>query len=229
MIGSGFAFLAEIRQQQEQPRQALLARIEQLIDQIRFDADGARQQMRDEHLGERRLVMEHADDRRLLQPHDRRIRVIAATVAMRRACPARQPSPKNSSGSQDRDDRFLALLGDDGDLDLALLDVEDRIGGIALREDDLRSCGTCRCSGPRRPWRETTWDRMPVDAVLPRAAFRASASEEGPRLPRDMRQKNSPVVNFAQTWRPDTFRVRYRMSSHPYTPPQRPVECARTG
>jgi hypothetical protein len=29
------------------------------------------------------------------------------------------------------------LLGNDGDLRLAFLDVEDRVGGIALRENDL--------------------------------------------------------------------------------------------
>ena len=39
------AFLAEVRQQQEQPRKALLARIEQLVDEVRFDADGPAEKM----------------------------------------------------------------------------------------------------------------------------------------------------------------------------------------
>ena len=47
--------------------------------------------------------------------------VIAVAVAMRRCWPARQPSPQNSSAPEDGDDRFLALLGDDGHLDLALM------------------------------------------------------------------------------------------------------------
>ena len=56
---------------------------------------------------------------------------------MRRVCPARHPSPKKSSLASKRDDRFLALLGDDADLHLALLDIEDRIGNVSLRKDDL--------------------------------------------------------------------------------------------
>ena len=39
--------------------------------------------------------------------------------------------------SKDGDDGFLALLGNDGELRLAFLDVEDRIAWIALRKDDL--------------------------------------------------------------------------------------------
>ena len=58
--------------------------------------------------------------------------VIAATVAMRVACPAKQASPKKSSPPEKRDDRLLALLRNNGNLDLALSDVEDRIRRIAL-------------------------------------------------------------------------------------------------
>ena len=39
--------------------------------------------------------------------------------------------------SQDCDDGFFALLGNDGDLHLALLDIEDRIASVALGKDDL--------------------------------------------------------------------------------------------
>src|SRR5207253_11373262 len=44
--------------------------LEQLIDQVLFNPDGARQEMRDEHLGKGRLLMENADDGPFLQPHD---------------------------------------------------------------------------------------------------------------------------------------------------------------
>ena len=54
----GLAVLAKVRQQQEHPRQPLLARVEQLIDEIRFVADDAGQQVRDEDFRERRLVVE---------------------------------------------------------------------------------------------------------------------------------------------------------------------------
>ena len=38
---------------------------------------------------------------------------------------------------KDRDDGFLALLGNDGDLHLALLDVEDLVRRVSLRKHDL--------------------------------------------------------------------------------------------
>jgi hypothetical protein len=40
--------------------------------------------------------------------------------------------------TQNCDDGFLGLLRNDGELHLAILEVEDRIGGISLGEDDLR-------------------------------------------------------------------------------------------
>jgi hypothetical protein len=38
---------------------------------------------------------------------------------------------------QDCNDRFLALLGNDSELDLALLDVKNRVRNISLRENNL--------------------------------------------------------------------------------------------
>ena len=49
----GLPFLAEVCQQQEHSGQTFLARIEQLIDKIRFNADGPAQKMGNEQLGER--------------------------------------------------------------------------------------------------------------------------------------------------------------------------------
>ena len=44
---------------------------------------------------------------------------------------------KKVTWSQDGNHRFLALLGNDGEFDLALLDVENSIRGLSLREDSL--------------------------------------------------------------------------------------------
>jgi hypothetical protein len=41
------------------------------------------------------------------------------------------------AGPKDRDDRFLALLGQDGELDPAFLNVKDRVGNVALFEHVL--------------------------------------------------------------------------------------------
>src|ERR1700726_3836247 len=58
----GCPFLAEVRQQQEHSSKAFLTRIEQLIDEIRFNADGPAQKMGNEHLGELRFLMDDLDN-----------------------------------------------------------------------------------------------------------------------------------------------------------------------
>jgi hypothetical protein len=63
--------------------------------------------------------------------------VIAVAVAKRRGCPIKHPSPQNSVGTQERDNGFLALLGDNGDFDLAILDIGNCIRRVALREEPL--------------------------------------------------------------------------------------------
>lgn len=45
--------------------------------------------------------------------------------------------PEELSGLHDSDHCFLALLGDDENLDLSLLDIEDGIRGVALRKYHL--------------------------------------------------------------------------------------------
>src|SRR5580700_10749567 len=129
-------FLAEIRQQQEHAGEPFLAGIEQLIDEVGFDADGPAQKMSDEHLGESRLAMDQADDGRILQADD---------DGVRHGRDRRHPlhlSAKTSLAeeflrSQDCDDGFFALLRNDGDLHLALPDIEDRIANLPLGKDDL--------------------------------------------------------------------------------------------
>jgi hypothetical protein len=44
---------------------------------------------------------------------------------------------KKMTGSRDCNHRLLALLGNDSELDLALLNVEDRVRDVALRENNL--------------------------------------------------------------------------------------------
>src|SRR5712692_8849986 len=44
---------------------------------------------------------------------------------------------KKMTGSQDCDDRFLALLGNDRELDLALLDVKNRVRDLSLRKNNM--------------------------------------------------------------------------------------------
>src|ERR1700704_369324 len=69
-----FVVLAKVRQQWEQPGQTFLTRIEQLIDEVCLDADGPSQKMGNEHLGERWLLLDHADNSRFFQAYDDGVR-----------------------------------------------------------------------------------------------------------------------------------------------------------
>src|ERR1700722_6087867 len=44
---------------------------------------------------------------------------------------------KKVAGSQNGDYGFLSLLGNHGELELAFLNIENRVRGVALRENDL--------------------------------------------------------------------------------------------
>src|SRR5580765_5893974 len=56
--------------QQEDPRQPLLGRIEEMINQVRLDTHIARQQIGHKQCGEARLFVKHTDHGRLLNAHD---------------------------------------------------------------------------------------------------------------------------------------------------------------
>ena len=64
----GPAFLAKMRQQQQNPSQALLAGVEKLVDEIRFVSDDAGKQMSDKDFRESLLFVEHSCHDRLLNP-----------------------------------------------------------------------------------------------------------------------------------------------------------------
>src|SRR5581483_3299108 len=117
--GFGFALLAEIRQQKKSPRQTFLARIEQLIDQIFFDANRTGQEMRDEQFGKSRLFVKHARERRLFDPHD-----LAFRHRGRRCHALRLPGQASFAAEfvvpEYGNDGFLASFGDDCDLYLSL-------------------------------------------------------------------------------------------------------------
>src|ERR1700730_9394880 len=109
-----FLFLAKVRQQQEQPGKTFLTRIEQLIDEVCLDADGPIQKMGNEHLGERWLLMDHAENSRFFQPHDDGVRHRDRRYALR--LPGKPSFTEELVRFMNCDDCFLALLRNDGDL-----------------------------------------------------------------------------------------------------------------
>ena len=89
--------LAVARQQQQRPRQPLLARVEELIDQVLFDADVAREHVGDEAVGHRVLLVQQPHHLLLADEQDR-ARGDRGGAAHADGWPARQPSPKKSPG-----------------------------------------------------------------------------------------------------------------------------------
>src|SRR5271163_4944797 len=92
--------------------------------------------MRHELLGELRLVMKHAHNGGLVEPHDDAFRHChyrrqAQLLARQTALAEEIPDPVAG------DYRFLSLFGYYADLDVALLNEKDGIRRIALPEDLL--------------------------------------------------------------------------------------------
>ena len=126
--------LPKVGQQQEHPRQPLFARIKEVIDQILFDPTVAGQQIRREQRRKGGLGVEHVEHGGLLNPHQR---AVGERRGRRDAprLPGQAALPKEGLGLENSDHRFLAPRGDDRELHLSALDVEHRVGHIALRED----------------------------------------------------------------------------------------------
>src|SRR5580693_7695896 len=107
-----------------------------MVYQILLDPNVAGKQVRKEQLREGPLIVENAYGSRFLQLRDRAIRHCDSgrhsQLLSRQAALA-----KESSVCQYRDDCLFALFGYDGQLDLPLLEIEQGISRIGLRENDL--------------------------------------------------------------------------------------------
>ena len=65
-----FRLFAEIRQQQENPRQPLLTGIEELVDQVLFDSNDSRKKIGGENLGKQGLLLKGQEHCPLLNTKD---------------------------------------------------------------------------------------------------------------------------------------------------------------
>jgi len=125
------SILAKVRQEQEETGKAFLTRIEQLVDKVGFDSDGPAQKVGNEHFREGWFVMDHADDGSLVQAHDNAVdQSRNGRYALRLA--GKAGFTEEFVRIKNCDDGLFTLLRNDSDLDLALLDIEERIRGGAL-------------------------------------------------------------------------------------------------
>src|ERR1700730_6812546 len=148
-----FVFLAKVRQQQEQTGKTFLTRIEQLIDEVGFDADCPVKKMGNEQLGERWFLMDHADNRRFLQACDDGFRHSRdRRYALR--LPGKTSFTEEFVRSKNCDDGFLALLRNDGDLHLAFLEAptaSSQATGTFLTTAASPGTGSSTCPGKSCP------------------------------------------------------------------------------
>src|SRR5712691_4236805 len=122
----GLTFLAKLRENEKYPSQALLAGIEELIDQVCLYSDVTRQKMRHEPLRELLLVLGKADHRRFLQPHDLGfLNCFGRRNA--KGLPGQASLATKIAGSKYPNNSFFPLRGKHGQRYLALLDVENGI------------------------------------------------------------------------------------------------------
>lgn len=122
------------REEQQSAREAFFAGIEELVDQIFFDADVAREHVGDEAVGELVLFVEHANhfiffDNQCGSGCDRSGSGHAAGLT------AQASFAKKITRAENRDHGFPAGLIDYGELYATFLNVHDVLGGIALGED----------------------------------------------------------------------------------------------
>jgi hypothetical protein len=131
--------LAIPRQQQQRARQTLLARVEELIDQVLFDPDVAGQHVADEPIRHRVLVVQHPEHPGFPDEQDHARR--DGRGAPHADALARQDILRRRSRS-DRASRhgFLPVLRQHRQLHAAGLDVHHVAGEVALREDGLAAC-----------------------------------------------------------------------------------------
>ena len=128
------AWRAIARKKQQSTRQPFLAGVKELVYQVLLDSDDSRQRIGDEAVGELVFLVEHANHLVFLNDEQggrcNRGRSRHANGLARKA-----PFPKKIARSKDRHNGFFAGLIDHRKLHTAFLNVHDRLGGSALRED----------------------------------------------------------------------------------------------
>ena len=145
----GLVLLPVPGQQQQGAGESLLAGVEELIDQILFDSDVARQHVREEPVGECRMFVQHPDhvalgDSHEGRPHDGRRRSHAQGLPGQAALAQEIARPEHG------DHGLLAGRGQDGQLDSALLD-EKHASLRPLGERRRRPSEIGRCAATPAP------------------------------------------------------------------------------
>ena len=123
------------RQQQQRPGQALLTRVEELVDEIFLDPDVAGEHVRDEAIGKLRVVVQQADHLALGNAQ-RPGGVHGRGRAHAQRLAGEAPFAEEVALAEHRDHGLLAGGGEHRQLHAAALEIEDAVGLSALREHE---------------------------------------------------------------------------------------------
>ncbi len=132
----GSRFLAKMREEQEDPGEPLLARVEELVHQVFLDANVAGEQVGDEELRELGLPLEHGEHFASAHPDDTR-RQHRAGGGRAEGLTGQAALAKEAPSLQHADDGLLPSRGDDRELDLSAPDEEHGIGRVSLGKHRL--------------------------------------------------------------------------------------------
>ena len=138
-----FSFFPVIRHQQENARQALFTGIEQMIDQLLFKLDVLRQKISENKFGKICIVMKRPNDGGLLQARDDAVGNRGGGRNAQRVLGEAFLSTKVAC-FQHGHDRLFAVFGHDRQFDLALGDIKDGVGGVALGVEKLTDAEAVR-------------------------------------------------------------------------------------
>ena len=135
--------------------------------------------------GEGRLVVKHADHRTFVKTHERGIAEGGRRVQVQQV-PGKAGFPKEAAALQNGHDSFFALLGHDGELDLAGLNVEHGIRCIPLRKDQLTLAGLQQrfavANFARKVWGLNDVARLGATGFLQINALRAKTTLRAPKV-----------------------------------------------
>ena len=142
----GLAVLAEVGQQEENPGQLFLAGVEELIDQIFFNASVPLEEVSHEPGGKSWLGLQHPEHLFFGDLQDGCLGKRSGGEQSHRLT-VQTALTEETVGVQYGDDGLFPALGNDCQLDPATLDKEHGLCRVALPEDDLSlSAGDYRSS-----------------------------------------------------------------------------------
>jgi hypothetical protein len=135
----GFAFFAELRQQQKYSSQALFAGVEDLIDEVFFHSKSVSEEIRGEKVCELAVLVEEPYHGLLIKSNDSRW-CDCRSRGEAKGLTGQASLTEKATIVKKTNDRFFSLLRLYGKLNLAVLNAKYSVSIVSLREYDPLPC-----------------------------------------------------------------------------------------